>query len=767
MLNICKKLYNKLEAKSNKFPLYSLHTLKAAEQLPSEYHSDLAKVNLLKDVDVSTLKEALNKAAGKEPNEVARAVNAMAGKNTCETIDAATWIEERESKDGRKKDKKYAIIGGYDAGNFINKIKNFLDKALYEYLESGEAFGVHVAAIESTKAKDFMYITPAHRESKENGSRAVNLNALAKRAADVISEKFDLSLAERLEIMDLTNGYFIKKLENAAISRGLYKLDYIPTDTRRFIEDGGRQVFNLYTPAEFLTKYELKDELTPTSAVAELKQKAPATYTLMKNLFGSDNYVAYMLNRVAFIAKLRKKTQIGVIVYGKQGAGKNLYAKHVAGRLVGENNWTIVGNNQLDTRFNAPVQGKLYIVGNEVILNAYEDKRHSGVAEQLKTLITEDRAFLEYKNFDAVEVKNYANIDIFSNKPAPITIDPDDRRYVIFNAETTLKEAVGDTHDFVAKLESEYDAVDEIMARFAIDEKLAMTAVDTPKKLKMILETNTVGDIIKKRLFDEIGEGNESARQTFAELIGETSESSFYKRLIDNAERGVMTTADAIFIHKKSVGMKEDETIGAAQIMRIVHKYVPESLQIIRVYGIDSSGRKFDKRVYVKDEKEAESGFWLDFTNNVFVMKLYGKWIAVHSGEAIETKYEIIQKFVQQLKAMRVENDGTAKAARVISEIQNAYYDEIGELGEKAVAVVKEIKDEAKNVKRDYKLNAEDLMNMEEHEGKSEKCEKAGPQNDKETITQEKAVAQNDKQRTSDEQTATIDDDALDDAIPF
>lgn len=120
-------------------------------------------------------------------------------------------------------------------------------------------------------------------------------------------------------------------------------------------------------------------------------------------------------------AKLRS----AVIMHGDEGAGKNflfdtvvaIYGKYGA----------LVGQDELEDKFNDWRSAKLFIVGDEVSSRA--ELVHN--KNRLKALITSPTVMINPKNLARREEKNHINIVFLSNELQPLALDNSDRRYLV------------------------------------------------------------------------------------------------------------------------------------------------------------------------------------------------------------------------------------------------------------------------------------------------------------------------------------------------
>ncbi len=119
------------------------------------------------------------------------------------------------------------------------------------------------------------------------------------------------------------------------------------------------------------------------------------------------------------------KLRTAVVMHGDEGAGKNflfdimvaIYGKYGA----------LVGQDELEDKFNDWRSCKLFVVGDEVSSRA--ELVHN--KNRLKALITSPTVQINPKNLSRREEKNQMNIVFLSNELQPLALDNSDRRYLV------------------------------------------------------------------------------------------------------------------------------------------------------------------------------------------------------------------------------------------------------------------------------------------------------------------------------------------------
>jgi len=141
-----------------------------------------------------------------------------------------------------------------------------------------------------------------------------------------------------------------------------------------------------------------------------------------------DDACIYLLKLVAHLVQYpATKPEVGVFFTSVQGSGKDTFFKLLT-LLIGENLTSI--NSDPDNVF-----GKYNIDSrlNKLVLVLQEADNLRSYSGKIKDTITCKTANLANKGTKQITVKDYTRLFVFSNNDNILKIEPDDRRWVIFN----------------------------------------------------------------------------------------------------------------------------------------------------------------------------------------------------------------------------------------------------------------------------------------------------------------------------------------------
>jgi putative DNA primase/helicase len=138
------------------------------------------------------------------------------------------------------------------------------------------------------------------------------------------------------------------------------------------------------------------------------------------------NVAAWVLRWLALpLQRPGTKMRSALVFHGPQGAGKNLLFEIVAA-IYGKYS-LVVGQDQLEDKFNDWASQKLFLIGDEVVARA-ELYHHKN---KLKAFITGETIQINAKMLPLRAEANHVNVVFLSNEQQPLALEPGDRRYFV------------------------------------------------------------------------------------------------------------------------------------------------------------------------------------------------------------------------------------------------------------------------------------------------------------------------------------------------
>ncbi|MEP2533856.1 primase-helicase family protein [Shimia sp.] len=149
---------------------------------------------------------------------------------------------------------------------------------------------------------------------------------------------------------------------------------------------------------------------------------------------GSEAQAKYVLDWMAqAVQKPDEPGQTAVVVHGIPGAGKGIVGRALE-RIFGEgdtgHSYHANTENNVVGKFNAHLLSKCFLFADEVSLTS------KVTLGRLKAMVTEKWISVELKGVDAGQLQNHLHIYVSTNKEHAACIEPDDRRFAVFEASS-------------------------------------------------------------------------------------------------------------------------------------------------------------------------------------------------------------------------------------------------------------------------------------------------------------------------------------------
>jgi putative DNA primase/helicase len=124
------------------------------------------------------------------------------------------------------------------------------------------------------------------------------------------------------------------------------------------------------------------------------------------------------------------KMASALVFHGPQGVGKNLFfdvVRQMYGRY-----GVMVGQTEIEEKYNGWLSGKQFIIGNEVV--SRQELYHS--KNRLKWVIDAEEIPIRTMNTDTRWEQNWANLVFLSNEHKPLVLEDGDRRHLVVYTPT-------------------------------------------------------------------------------------------------------------------------------------------------------------------------------------------------------------------------------------------------------------------------------------------------------------------------------------------
>lgn len=327
-----------------------------------------------------------------------------------------------------------------------------------------------------------------------------------------------------------------------------------------------------------------------------VKECPPTIFKIIQHVLADDvEAIEHFMNWLAFIIQERERTMTAWVFQGTQGTGKGLLFNKILAPIFGQDQTVIKRANELSEKWTDFVAGKFIVFIDEIQTSAFRDE--AGVIANLKNFITEPTVTVRMMNRNAYSLRNYSNWIMASNKPDPVSVDKEDRRFNVGPYQATK---ISITNDELDSIPGELQLFYNYLDGYAVDHDqvarpLMSAARERLIQLSQSTSETTAAHLLEGNLqffFDQLPTGE--AYKANAVLFNKVED---YRKVLFDILRRTKTDG--------SCGIKRDElytlfdyTVGGmASSPATFTRYLGHRQIFIRPVGIDG---KTERGIQVK-----------------------------------------------------------------------------------------------------------------------------------------------------------------------
>lgn len=284
-----------------------------------------------------------------------------------------------------------------------------------------------------------------------------------------------------------------KQLRDFAAQYGIPLGDYIPEwniifDPNNDVRvDHATKTINLFCP----TPYMLAEHKSNATCPPKIQ------YIINHVLNYEEETIKHFMNWLAYIVQRRGRTQTAWVLQGTQGTGKGTLMNHIIRPMLGLNQTTVRVLHELNEIYNPWMKNSFVVFIDEFEVKALNNE--NAIVARLKSYITEPVIAIRDLYQTPVDIQNYTNWILASNKPANIHVDRGDRRFNIGKFQSEKIELVEEDFDIIA---SELQQFYDFLMAWPLDTRAARTPVHTEERENMMATTETGAEIVSHALQD-------------------------------------------------------------------------------------------------------------------------------------------------------------------------------------------------------------------------------------------------------------------------
>lgn len=175
--------------------------------------------------------------------------------------------------------------------------------------------------------------------------------------------------------------------------------------------------------------------------------------------------------------------------FAVHNTGKGLLMNKILKPLFGDSQTVIKRAGELSEKWTDFVTGKLMVFIDEVQTSAFKDE--AGVIANLKNFITEPTVTIRMMNKNAYSMRNFTNWLFASNKPDPVSVDKEDRR---FNVGPYQGLKIQITDQEIAQIEKELQDFHHYLMSYAMDKTQANNIMESAARKTLIELSQTTAE---------------------------------------------------------------------------------------------------------------------------------------------------------------------------------------------------------------------------------------------------------------------------------
>lgn len=247
---------------------------------------------------------------------------------------------------------------------------------------------------------------------------------------------------------------------------------------------------NTFKRSELMKWAEKSKHVTP--------KPTPTIDRIIQHAVGPDEFLRFF-NWIAYCFQYKLAPRTAWILHGTQGTGKGFLFHKILRPLFGDTNCVQKRMVELEDKFNEHLEQVLLCNIDEAHIN--DSARTNMLMADLKNQITEPVITIRRMRQSAYEVKNRVGFLFFSNKPDPVVIEANDRR---FNVGTYQRESIVITDDDIKAIDQELPHFALRLVQHKVDMRSVRTPANNAAKIEMQATSRTSADVVA----DAIKSGN-------------------------------------------------------------------------------------------------------------------------------------------------------------------------------------------------------------------------------------------------------------------
>lgn len=246
------------------------------------------------------------------------------------------------------------------------------------------------------------------------------------------------------------------------------------------------------------------------------------------------------LNWLAAFYQSKQTSQVAWMLTGIPGSGKNVFLERVITPIFGIDHVISVKDGHIEDKYTEWPKDKLIVAFDDI---SKECMAKNGVATQIKNLVTHPKVRIRemYKKENDQVTKTF-NLLVHTNDALPFKLDPQDRRFTVCRATTTLKSLpefmVDNIEKILDKIADEIPQFAMHLASREINWGQYHSAIWTEDKSDMIARgrttTEKIWDALARKDLEYFLDNDMLSEDKYFAEFGNTCETDLLKECMEN-----------------------------------------------------------------------------------------------------------------------------------------------------------------------------------------------------------------------------------------
>jgi len=264
-------------------------------------------------------------------------------------------------------------------------------------------------------------IAPEYYEQLKRVERALHMRPFVFRdvAANVY---YNAEYDEELKILGLCFPSSKPALNDFLTQRGSpmqrnipdWEVNFDPTNDT--LVDFPKKRLNLFKPTPYLL-----------NVTAEHKGEFPIIEHIIRHVCVDEATYQHFIKWLAHIVQFRTKTQTAWIWSGEEGTGKGTIYHQILVPILGADQTFMITQDQAEEQFNGYLRSNMLLFLDEGDIES--SKQADRMLAKFRSIITEPTVPIRMMRANTIQVPNYTNLIVATNKCMPIKLTEGDRRY--------------------------------------------------------------------------------------------------------------------------------------------------------------------------------------------------------------------------------------------------------------------------------------------------------------------------------------------------